>query len=140
MVIKLCFILFSIVPTKEQVWNKINEIGMKYPKVVFAQAVLESGTFKSSLARKCNNLFGMHVAKKRPTVGKKGCKFKKVFSIYDSWEQSVEDYKLYQDYILRNKKFDTDDAYLRYISKSYAKSDSYFFHVKKTILKNSNVW
>lgn len=140
MVTKLCFILFAIVPTKEQVWNKIKETGMKHPKVVFAQAVLESGTFKSPLARKCNNLFGMHIARKRPTLGKKGCKFKTVFSTYNSWEQSVEDYKLYQDYMLRNKDFDTDDAYLRYISRSYAQSSGYVLKIKKTISKNSYLW
>lgn len=139
MVNKLLF-LFAIVPTKEQVWNKINELGIKHPKVVFAQAVHESGTFKSPLARKCNNLFGMRVPNKRPTLAQKGCNYKKFFAKYISWEQSIEDYKLYQDYMLRKKGNMSDNAYLLYISKRYAADPNYVERIKNTITKNASVW
>lgn len=137
--LKLLF-LFAIVPTKEQVWNKINELGIKHPKVVFAQAVHESGTFKSFLARTCNNIFGMRVPKKRTTLAQKGCNYKHGFAKYISWEQSIEDYKLYQDYVLRKKKNMTDDAYLLYIAKGYAEDPKYVSRIKNTIIKNASVW
>lgn len=140
MVMTKVFLLFSIVPTKEQVWNKINELGIKHPKVVFAQAVHESGTFKSTLAKTCNNLFGMRVPKKRTTLAQKGCKYKHGFAKYVSWEQSIEDYKLYQQYVLRKKGNMSDDGYLSYISKKYAADPDYVAHIKKTIRKNAHLW
>jgi flagellum-specific peptidoglycan hydrolase FlgJ len=139
MVSKLLF-LFAIVPTKQQVWNKINELGIKHPKVVFAQAVHESAAFKSTLAKTCNNLFGMRVPKKRTTLAQKGCKYKHGFAKYVNWEQSIEDYKLYQDYVLRKKENMSDDGYLSYISKKYAADPNYVAHIKRTINQNSKLW
>lgn len=39
--------------------------GVKYPRVVTAQAILESGNFKSELFRKYNNPFGIYNSKKK---------------------------------------------------------------------------
>lgn len=82
----------------------------------------------------------MRVPNKRPTLAQKGCKYKYRFAKYVSWEQSVEDYKLYQDYVLRKKKNMTDDAYLLYIAKMYAADPNYVFRIRKAIIKNSNIW
>lgn len=38
---------------------EIKKNGIKYPKIVLAQAILETGWFKSSVCRKKHNLFGL---------------------------------------------------------------------------------
>jgi uncharacterized FlgJ-related protein len=45
----------------------ILELNLRFPEVVLAQAKLESGNFTSRAFREQNNLFGMHVARSRPT-------------------------------------------------------------------------
>ena len=82
----------------------------------------------------------MRVPKKRATLAQKGCNYKHGFAKYVSWEQSIEDYKLYQDYVLRKKKTMTDDAYLLYIAKGYAADPKYVSRIKNTITKNASVW
>lgn len=39
--------------------------GVKHPRIVTAQAILESGNFKSELFRKYNNPFGLYDSKKK---------------------------------------------------------------------------
>lgn len=38
---------------------EINKNGIKFPKIVLAQAILETGWFKSSVCRNKHNLFGL---------------------------------------------------------------------------------
>lgn len=125
MVTKLLLLTTFIIPTKEDVWNEIKNSGVKHPRVVFAQAVLESGGFKSVLAKSCNNLFGMRVPKKRPTLAVKKCNYKHGFATFDSWQESVYDYLLYQKTILKNKREMTDEQYIKYIAKTYASNPQY---------------
>ena len=39
--------------------------GVKHPDIVYAQAVLETGYFKSGLCNNSNNLFGLYNSKKK---------------------------------------------------------------------------
>lgn len=126
-------------PTKEEVWSSIKKLGIKHPEVVFAQAVIESGAFNSYLAKTCNNLFGMRIAKKRPTLAQKGCNYKHGFAKYQSWHHSIEDYKMYQTYVLRDKPTMTDEQYLKYIARTYAKNTEYVELIKTTIRKNKKI-
>ena len=50
--------------TKENLYEQIMKYGIKFPDVVFAQAVLESGQFTSKLFKSANNLFGMKIPTK----------------------------------------------------------------------------
>jgi hypothetical protein len=62
--------------------------------VVLAQAKWESAHFKSKVFQENNNLFGMKLARQRNTtaVGENRGHAK-----YDNWQDSVKDYKLWQD-------------------------------------------
>ena len=51
--------------TRENLYEQIINYGIKFPDVVLAQAVLESGQFTSKLFKSANNLFGMRIPKKR---------------------------------------------------------------------------
>lgn len=64
---------------KSNLIEECKKQGVHHPHIVAAQAVLESGNFKSQLTRTHNNFLGI----------KKGKKYAK----YDSWAECVSDYK-----------------------------------------------
>ena len=72
---------------------------IKEPEIVFRQAVLETGNFTSELFRCANNLFGMRLARYRTTTALSEYNY---HAKYNSWWDSVLDYKLWQDYYLNN--------------------------------------
>ena len=80
--------------TPENLSSEIQKLGIKHPDVVLAQAKWESGHFKSKVFQENNNLFGMKLARQRNTtaVGENRGHAK-----YDNWQDSVKDYKLWQD-------------------------------------------
>lgn len=66
---------------------------VKFPKIVLAQALLESGNFSSDLCRVHHNLFGL----RRPSDGS--------YYEFDTWEESVKSYR--------------DDVQYKYIDGDY---------------------
>jgi hypothetical protein len=58
-ILKILVILpiFGISQTKQEVYNYLIEINCKHPKIVTAQAILETGHFKSYSCKKRHNLF-----------------------------------------------------------------------------------
>ena len=78
--------------TYENLYAEIIKKEIKFPKIVWAQAILESGHFKSSVFKTNNNLFGMMMPRKRKTVALSS---PSVYAKYESWQASVYDYKLY---------------------------------------------
>lgn len=59
---------------------EIEKNGIKYPKIVLAQAILETGWFKSSVCRNKHNLFGLT----NPRTGK--------YYEFNHWTESVRAY------------------------------------------------
>jgi len=116
-----------------RLYCEIIEQGIKYPDIVFAQAILESGHFKSSIFRNNNNLFGMRLARVRQTtaIGKKAG-----YAVYSDWIMSVQDYKLWQDFIPR-KYLTSRKKYLLFIQKNYSHVRGYNSKVLQ-IIKNFN--
>ena len=45
--------------SEDKMVEKIKELGFKYPHIVMAQAILETGNFKSPVFQENHNLFGM---------------------------------------------------------------------------------
>jgi uncharacterized FlgJ-related protein len=56
--------------TPEKLKAYILELNIRFPYIVYAQAQLETGEFKSKIFKENNNIFGMKVARKRPTTNK----------------------------------------------------------------------
>jgi len=102
-------------------YNEILEQGLEFPDIVFAQAVLESGHFKSKVFKENNNLFGMKQPSKRATVSKGKSNG---YAVYDFWQESVEDYYLYQEYSFRKRNF-TRSEYLSRLDRTYASTSGY---------------
>ena len=114
--------------TKESVYSAIKSFGIDHPDIVYAQALLETGGFKSRVCKDNNNLFGMKVPRKRPTTAMNNSGYAK----YTHWSESIKDYKLYQDYITRKKKF-SRSQYLSILSKRYSETPDYVSRLKRVI-------
>lgn len=110
----------------------VENMNIQHPKIVIAQAIIESGFFKSDLFKTNNNLFGMRKAYQRPTVhmptGIKLCFTN--YSYYYSWHYSVYDYALWQTAYARNL---TENEYLDVLRKSYAEDEKYISKIKNII-------
>lgn len=123
-----------IVLSKENLVKIMNELGIQHVDIVLAQAILESGTFKSKIFKTKNNMFGMKVPRKRHTLAtdKKGYKG---YATYASWIDCVKDYKLYQDFITKNKVISRSE-YLAILSRSYSETDGYVNKLLKIANQN----
>ncbi len=109
-------------PTPEEIKSEIVKQGIANPEVVFAQAKLETGNFTSNIYIENNNLFGMKVPTIRPhdlVIGKN-----RGHSQYKTWQDSVADYKVWQNYMKAGKsripfsKLNQED-YLKMLTKVY---------------------
>jgi len=113
---------FSEVKLKEYIIG----LNIKFPHIVFAQAKLESGYFKSTIFRENNNLFGMRVASRRPTTNKGE---NRGHAVFDTWRESVLDYAFYQARFLGDIK--TEGEYIQYLKANYAEDPGYVDKVIK---------
>lgn len=106
--------------SEENLIAHIEKFNIKYPKVVLAQAKIESGNFTSKIFKENNNLFGMKLPVRRKTtaigVNRKHAK-------YSDWVESLIDYKLWQDNMIH--KGATKKKYLAYLGKNYAADPNY---------------
>ena len=98
----------------------ILELNIKFPHIVYAQARLETGTFKSQIFKTNHNLFGMKVATLRPTTNKGE---ENGHAYYEGWRESVVDYAFYQAQYLSDIK--TEAEYLEYLKANYAEAPNY---------------
>ena len=98
----------------------ILELNIKFPHIVYAQARLETGNFKSEIFKTNHNLFGMKVATLRPTTNKGE---ENGHAYYESWRESVVDYAFYQAQYLSDIK--TEAEYLEYLKANYAEAPNY---------------
>ena len=74
-------------------YSTIKNLRIPHAKIVFAQAKLESGSYKSELYKTNYNLFGMRYATKRPTTTNNEYMG---YQMYDNWRESVLDYLIWQ--------------------------------------------
>lgn len=112
--------------SQEALVKELKRLNVRFPEIILAQSILETGHFSSRIFIENNNLFGMKQARARSTTAV-GTQLGHAF--YDHWKQSVMDYALFQNaYMnkLRKKK-----AYLKYLDKNYAEADNY----DKTLLQ-----
>lgn len=114
--------------TKEKFLNYLKELNIKYYKIAYAQACLETGYFKSKIFKYSNNLFGMRQAKSRPTTNS-GQYLK--HAKYNHWRESVLDYALYYSKYL--SRFNTENQLLNYLKDNYAQDQNYINKLKTLI-------
>ena len=83
----------SIKFTRDNLVKELKRLNVRFPHIVLAQSILETGHWESRIYHENNNLFGMKQARARATTAK-GTQLGHAY--YDDWKGSVTDYALYQ--------------------------------------------
>lgn len=101
------------------------KLKVKHIDIVMAQSKIETGNYKSKVFLENNNLFGMRQSQQRVTTST-GTNLN--HATYDSWQESVIDYAIYQSTYL--KQYDRNQ-YLAYLQANYAESKDYVNLIKR---------
>jgi flagellum-specific peptidoglycan hydrolase FlgJ len=111
-----------------EVYYQLVKNNIKFPNIVFAQCLIETGYFTSDLFYNQKNLFGMKQPRIRETksvgISKSG------YATYNTWVESIEDYRLWQQSVLKNKQNITEEEYLELLSRIYAEDKKYINKIK----------
>ena len=124
--------------TKEKLYEQIIKFGIKFPDIVFAQAMIESAELTSKLFKSANNMFGMRFPSVRETTAQG--KTSNGYSRYEDWNFGVYDYFLWQDHMLRNRNEITKSQYLSLLGRVYAEDPHYVSKVKKKISQYQHIF
>lgn len=103
------------------------QLRVQHPLVVTAQAVLESGNFTSRIYIESNNLYGMKLAKSRPTLA---IGVRNGYAVYRCWQDSAVDYALWQSSYARNL---SEEEYYSKLKQVYAEDIGYIEKVKNIL-------
>jgi hypothetical protein len=125
---KILILEQSMAFSEEKLINSLGKLNFKYPHIVYAQSLVETGNFTSKIFKENNNLFGMREAKVRLNLAL-GTQYNHAY--YDSWENSLMDYALYAASYL--KDLNTEEKYFTYLGKNYAEDPNYVSKLKKII-------
>lgn len=106
--------------SQEALVEELKSLNVRFPHIILAQAILETGYYDSRIYHENNNLFGMKEARARATTAK-GTQLGHAY--YDHWKESVTDYALYQAAYLN--KLRTEKKYLNYLERNYAEAKNY---------------
>ena len=104
---------------QEGLMEALEYYGVEHPQIVYAQAILETGHFKSKVCLQYNNLFGLYNSKE-----KRYCKFK-------HWTESVVAYK---EWI--QKKYQPPNNYYIFLESINYASDKEYVSTLKSIVNS----
>lgn len=94
--------------------------GVKHPEIVYAQAILETGHFRSKVYRECNNLFGLYNSRT------------KSYYKFDHWSESVVAYLDFIQY-----KYKPPNDYYKFLDNiGYAEDPEYINKLKRIVNRN----
>jgi len=107
--------------------KKLKRMNIRHYKVAYAQALLETGRFTSSMFARNNNLFGMKVSRQRANT----CSGEVMgHAYYRTWEESVVDYALYYNKYLSRM---SEDELYSYMGRNYAEDKNYVTKLKQIV-------
>ena len=109
--------LLSDKPNSALLREALHYYDIKHPNIVFAQAILETGYFRSKVCKEYNNLFGLY--------NKKANDYYK----FNHWSESVLGYLNYIQY----KYHPPDDYYIFLQEIGYAEDSLYIDKLKKIV-------
>jgi hypothetical protein len=116
--------------TQEKFIDELKRLHVKFPHIVMAQSILETGHWKSQVFKENHNLFGMKQANIRINTAK-GTNLNHAY--YDNWMESVYDYAFYQCRYMGAAN--TEEEYFLALGASYAESGNYVQALKTVIAK-----
>lgn len=101
-------------PSVDAVRAELKRVGVRNPEIALAQAVLETGWFKSNVCKNKNNLFGLYNSNKRE------------YYSFKTWQESVVAYHKWIE-----SKWNGKGSYFAFLERiGYAKSKDYTQKVK----------
>ena len=111
--------------TIPNLYQEIIRNGIRHPKIVLAQAILETGWFRSPLCRNRHNLFGLT----NPKTGK--------YYEFNHWTESVRAYytKVQYRYSQKNQINTSDVDYLKWLQQIGYAEDIKYVHKIISLLK-----
>lgn len=109
------------------IYDLCYQCNIKFPRIVVAQARLETGNYTSGNFTKNNNLFGMK-SNRRFTVGEPNG----TYQSYRDWTMSVIDYGIWQHKNMP-RRLETEDEYLLWLETYSYAEDSLYTQKLKTI-------
>ena len=96
---------------------------LQYPHIVHAQAILETGHFKSRICKNYNNLFGLYDSKNKD------------YYKFNHWSESVVAYKEYVQ-----KKYKPSKCYYTFLKDlPYATDSTYISKIKGIVKRYENI-
>lgn len=94
--------------------------GVHHPDIVYAQAILETGHFKSKVCKDCNNLFGLYDSRN------------KRYYKFDKWYYSIKAYKT-----MIQSKYKPPNNYYKFLDDlGYAEDPNYISKLKNIVKRN----
>ena len=115
---------FSKLP-QEGLMEALEHYGVKHPQIVYAQAILETGHFKSDLCLNGNNLFGLYNSKKHR------------YYTFDHWKDCVIAYKEMVQYKYKGDNDKPPNDYYKFLSDiGYAEDAQYIQKLKDIVNRN----
>ena len=111
----------EVIAFKDSVLNYIYDMRLEHPYIVYAQCIVETGNFTSTIMKENNNLFGMKLPERRATLA---LGVKRGHAYYRNWKESIIDYSLYQMAYMRGL---SEEEYFEKLKQSYA-SDTYYIN------------
>lgn len=118
--------------SRRNFYEYLKKINIKFPELVFTQAMKESG-FKSTIWKDNHNPFGMKEANKRPN---KQNGSQHGHANYDTWKDACIDYAFYQSYVGLSKVKTKEDYLqclkeLNYFDTEHPGNETYLSDLKK---------
>lgn len=108
---------FLLKSPEEGLIEALDYYGVEHPNIVYAQAILETGHFRSMVYRECNNLFGLYNSRT------------KSYYKFDHWSESVI---AYLDFI--QDRYKPPNDYYKFLSDiGYAEDPEYINKLKRIV-------
>lgn len=122
----------SVIFSQEALVTRLKDLNIKFPHIVLAQSILETGHWTSTIFKENHNLFGMKEARQRVKTAL-GTQLNHAY--YCDWESSLYDYAFYQSRYMSKAK--TEEQYFQALGQSYAESKTYVQNLKSIIKKEN---
>ena len=111
--------------SQEGLMEALEYYEVKHPQIVYAQAILETGYFKSDLCLNGNNLFGLYNSKKHR------------YYTFDHWKDCVIAYKEMVQYKYKGDNDKPPNDYYKFLSDiGYAEDAQYIQKLKDIVNRN----
>jgi len=118
--------------SEEALIEEISRLNFKFPHIVLAQSILETGHYESKIFKENHNLFGMKEARVRVNLAE-GTQYGHAY--YNNWKESVMDYALwYSTYAYKCK---TEKQLYKLLDKQYAEASAYVSSLQHVIEINN---